>query len=129
MIGLVVLVMLSLLYPHDEPEPSREYKFKPDGEINLLDDTMIREKLLARGRYLIRHRIDEDKHPVIIAQIPDRQSIPRPTVLVPATILPAKKTFSKSIGYARPPEEGRTSDKYRRIITIDIAGENVGHLF
>jgi hypothetical protein len=127
--GLFVLVLMSLPHPHDEPRPSRAYTLKPGGEINLFEDTMIRDKLLTHGRYLVQHRVSAGEHTVIVTQVPDRKRIARPPAVVTATVLPAGTTYPDSVVYAEPPRDGRTSDRYYRIMKIDIAGEDVDHLF
>lgn len=128
MIALFILMVL-LPHPHDDPQPSRQYKVKPNGEFNLLDDTMLRDKLLTRGKYLIEHHVDGAVHSVTVAQVPDRKRIPRPAVTVAATMVPVKKAFSRSIVHAEPPDEGNIGDRYYRIMKIDVAGEDVEHLF
>ena len=129
MIAFLVLMLLTVLHPHDDDLLRREYRLKSNGEITLVDDTMIRETLLPRGRYLVRHRVDGDAHSVVITPVPDRKNPSRPPVVVPATLLPAQDAYRTSLVLAIPPREDRPNEKYYRIVKIDIAGENVEHLF
>src|SRR4051812_48104144 len=106
--SLLLALMLSLL-PHqcdEEPLIVHEYKLKPNGAINLVEDTLIRDKLLPRGKYTIQHRIDGDQHVVIIAQAPNANAVPRPAIVVSATLVPVRAKLSKFVVYADPPAEG-----------------------
>ena len=59
----------ALAHKDDEMDlPPREYQLKARGEINLVDDTMIRDRLLPRGRYVLQHRVKGDEHEVEIGR-------------------------------------------------------------
>jgi hypothetical protein len=128
MIAFFVLILLALPHPHDESELSRAYKVKPNGEIDLVDDTMIRETLLPRGKYLVGHRLDGATHSIVFTQVPDKKRPAQAPVTVAASVVPAKAAVSQSMVLALPPEQGQAKNKYFRIMRVDIAGESFEHL-
>ena len=127
MFSILALVLL-VLHPHDEIPRDRQYRINAKGELNLLDDTIIRDTLLRRGRYLIVHGVDGNEHWFVISQAPGQNAIPRPAVRTTATLLPASRQASKFIVYARPPQDEDGRDPYR-ITRIDFPGEDVEHSF
>jgi hypothetical protein len=125
---LIFALVLFVLHPHDEIPRDRQYRINAKGELNLLDDTVIRDTLLRRGRYLIVHGVDDNGHWFAITQVPGRNALPGLAVRTAATLVPASRRPSKFVVYARSPRDEEGRDPYR-IIKIDFPGEGVEHSF
>ena len=104
---------------HDEDPGDPSFKIGKNGEVNLKTDVRIGETILKKGKYTVQHRIEANDHMFVFLDLKHEQTI----VIRSKAVFPGEKT-SESVIHAK--EE---KDRSARVTKIEMAGENVDHVF
>jgi hypothetical protein len=133
--ALLLALALLPLHPDHGSLPRREYRVNDKGEFNLLDDTMARDTLLKRGRYVVTHRVEDGEHWFTFSEVVKEPGGLSKPIDVRANIVAMRETFGRFVIYADPPPEsdkdaGSAPEHHaHRLARIRVPGENVEHTF
>ncbi|MBI2818796.1 MAG: hypothetical protein HYX73_02360 [Acidobacteria bacterium] len=112
-------------HTHNDELPDREIKINEQGEINLPSPMKLRDVLLQKGRYRVRHRFDAGEHWfsfVAVARDKDDSDSLQP-IEAEATAIRTRDQVRNSVILA-------ISDGHDyRIVKVQLAGENTEYLF
>ena len=112
---------------HDEEPTQLVFKVGKSGEVNIPTTVRIGISVLKKGKYLFQHLLEDGNHVFVFTAIAKHKKaeISEPAVIRVKSVntLPRKKTSSSTL-LAKEDQ-----DHNWRILMIEVAGENMEHMF
>jgi hypothetical protein len=122
----VVTVGLSGAAFHDGPHvgPDGEvFNVGKKGDVKIGLDVAIGDVLVKKGKYLFEHRMEGDRHMLVLTGLETKNGIEAPVHQIPMRFITSKDAVKKSALFAE-----RLRDRSYRVSVIQIAGESGDHM-
>lgn len=108
--------------PHGGPDEVALRAAK-NGEINLREDVTVGTALVTRGKYLLTHRLDDDRHVIVLTGAAPKKGEVPVVHEVPTQLLVSRDVPKRTTLYARELAKRRLV-----AIMVEIAGEQAEHI-
>lgn len=129
LLHVVALLVVGLLGPaaaHDGPHGGPDevaIRAGKNGEINLRENLTVGTALVARGKYILTHRLDDERHVIVLtAAAPKKGEVPV-VHEVPTQLLVSRNVPKRTTLYAR-----ELANRRLVALMIEIAGEQAEHV-
>lgn len=118
------LVSGPALSAHDGHDDVTEQTFKVGnkGEVRFSEDMKMGDILVKKGRYVLEHRIDGNRHVLVLRDALRSEAGAGPAYEMPTEVLSSKLPVKKSAIYASE------RDNLLQVTVVQILGENIDHL-
>ena len=108
--------------PHGTGPTDRTFKVGKNGDVKIGMDVLIGETLVKKGKYLFEHRVDGDRHILLLTQIQKGNTVGE-GYEVELKLRPSGERVKKSALVA-----AEQRDRMYRVITVQIAADNAEYL-
>lgn len=108
--------------PHGGPDEVALRAGK-NGEINLREDVTFGTALVKRGKYILAHRVDDDRHVIVLTAAGQRKGEVPAVHELPTQLLVSRDVPKRTTLYAR-----ELANRRLVAIMIEIAGEQAEHI-
>ena len=132
-IGIVTkaaVVWLALFAPHvsahDGPHGGPDevtFKVGKNGEVNLRQDVRFGSVLVKRGKYTFAHRLDGERHAVVLTEDARKEGGTPVVYEVPTNVISSRQVAKRTAVYAR-----ELADRSVTVTMIEVTGEPNEHL-
>jgi hypothetical protein len=122
-LALLVVSGISAHDGHDDGLTEQTFKIGKNGEVKFGEDVTIGDLLVKKGRYLLEHRLDGERHLFMLTSAERAEAKAAPVYEVPTEVLVSKVPVKKSAVYA-----AERDNHMLQVTVVQIAGENVNHL-
>ncbi len=122
-LALLVVPAVSAHDGHDDGPSEQTFKIGKNGEVKFGEDVKMGDLLVRKGRYVLEHRLDGDRHLFILTSAERVEARAAAVYEVPTEVLVSKVPVKKSAVYA-----AERDNHLLQVTVVQIAGENVDHL-
>ena len=123
-IAAACLVAVAQLGAHDGPHngPSGgTFSVGKKGDVNIREDVKIGNDTLKRGKYLFEHRVEGDRHLIVLTEVVKKDVAPL-AYEIPTRVLSVRQAAKRSVLVA-----DELADHSLRVGVIHVAGEALEH--
>lgn len=120
-----VLVFAPLLgaHPgHDDGPVDEVFKVGKNGDVKIGHDVAIGDLVLSRGRYRFEHRIEAERHTIVLTAIGRKDGSER-VYEIPMRLMSSREVAKRSAIFAK-----EAADHSLRLTIVQVAGESVDHV-
>lgn len=124
-VALACLISVQAL-AHDGPHGGPDevtFSVGKNGEINLRQDVKCGTFLVKRGKYVFAHRLDGDRHVVVLTEVARKDGGPSVVYELPMQLLAARQIAKRTALYAK-----EQADRSLVVTVVEVAGEKGEHL-
>ena len=125
-VAFVVALGLSGAAFHDGPHVGLDgevFNVGKKGDVKIDLDVVIGDVLVKKGKYLFEHRIDGDRHILVLTGLDAKNGIEAPVHQINMRFITSRNAVKKSALFAE-----RLRDRSYRVRVIQIAGESGDHM-
>ncbi len=110
---------------HGEGPTDRTFKVSKTGEVSIGTDVKIGNQLVRRGKYMLIHRPEDDRHMFVLAEVDKKKAASQLSMIEFAgRFLSTSEQVKNSTFLAK-----QQRDRSYEVVKIQIAGENGDHVF
>lgn len=107
---------------HGEGPTGRTFTVGKKGDVNIREDVKVGGDVLKRGKYMFEHRVDGERHVIVLTGIVKKDIAP-PVYEIPTRTVPSREMAKKSVFVAT-----ELADHSLRVGVVHVAGEPLDHV-
>ena len=108
--------------PHGGPDEVT-FKVGKNGEVNLRQDVKFGSVLVKRGKYAFEHRLDGERHVVVLTEGARKDGGTPVVYEVPTNVISSRQVAKRTAVYAK-----ELADRSVTVTMIEVTGERNEHL-
>ena len=107
---------------HESGPVGRTFTVGKKTDVNIREDVKVGADILKRGKYFFEHRVDGDRHVIVLTGIVKKDVVPS-IYEIPTRTIPTREMAKKSVFVA-----GELADHSMQVRVVHVAGEALEHI-